>query len=74
METTVVLHPKLDDIVRVYSKGAPEVLLQKCAIDEQLKNQLLETVVDNEMGANGIRPFAYAFKDMTLSEYEELSI
>jgi len=74
METTVVEHPQQPDTVRIYAKGAPEVLLQKCAIDEQLKSELLGTVVDNEMGANGIRPFAYACKDMTVSEYEELAI
>jgi len=26
------------------------------------------------MGANGIRPFAYAYKQMSLSEYEDLAI
>jgi P-type Ca2+ transporter type 2B len=74
MESTAILQPGDDYTVRVYSKGAPEVLLQKCNMNAAQRAQLLRDVVDNEMGANGIRPFAYAYKDLTLSEYEDLAI
>lgn len=74
MESTAILQPGDDNTVRVYSKGAPEVLLQKCNMDESQRAQLLADVVDNEMGANGVRPFAYAYREMALGDYEDLAL
>jgi len=74
MESTAILQPGDDNTVRVYSKGAPEVLLQKCNMNTAQRAQLLKDVVDNEMGANGIRPFAYAYKEMSLGDFEDLAL
>lgn len=74
METTAILQPGDDGTVRIYAKGAPEILLQKCNMDESERANLLSDVVDNQMGANGIRPFAYAYKEMSLEDYEDLAL
>lgn len=69
IETTVVQHPEDEDLYRVYSKGAPEVLLTKCNIDEDERERILSEVVDGEFGKNGLRPFAYASKQLSKEEF-----
>jgi len=73
MESTAVQNNE-EGTVRVYSKGAPEILLQKCAIDEEEKNRILADVVDNDFGVNGVRPFAYAFREFSISDFEDLAL
>ena len=71
METTVV---RLEDgTVRVFSKGAPEELFKKCNMDEGERAQILDETVDKEFGMNGLRPFAFAFKDMSEDDFNALS-
>lgn len=71
MESTVV---RLQDgTIRVFAKGAPEELLKKCSLGEEERTQLLDEVVDKEFGMNGLRPFAFATKDIDEAEFEALS-
>jgi Ca2+-transporting ATPase len=71
MESTAIEYED-EGVVRVFSKGAPEVLLLKCAIDSSEQQELLQ-VTNNKLGANGIRPFAYAFKEYRTEDFNELA-
>lgn len=74
MESTAIVQPGDDGTVRIYAKGAPEVLLQKCTLDQSQRASLLADVVDNQLGSNGMRPFAYAYKEMSLGDFEDLAL
>ena len=72
-----VRHPDLVDTVRVYLKGAPEFIINKCTrtfgldgnkaplTDFQL-NYILSDIVSKEFTIKGYRSLAFAYKDMTV--------
>jgi Ca2+-transporting ATPase len=67
MESTAIEYED-EGIVRVFSKGAPEIIIAKCAISNEEQQELLQ-VTNNKLGANGIRPFAYAFKEYDTEDF-----
>ncbi len=81
LSTTVLRMP--ENKVRVYTKGAPEFIIPMCTSYFDLKastQKLTETqkqVLLNEfcvelIAQEGEKPIAFAFRDMTLEEYEKL--
>lgn len=78
-----VRHPDMDDIVRIYVKGAPEKIIDKCtktyAVDgtrahletDQL-NYIKNDIVTQKFAMEGYRAITFAFKDMNIDEFESL--
>lgn len=78
-----VRHPDQDDLVRVFVKGAPEYIIQKCSStigidggviplqDEQF-NYIMSDVISKEFTIKGLRVLAFAFKDMHYDEFQAL--
>lgn len=90
-----VQHPGLDDTVRVYVKGAPEVVLQSCSnhyispnksalpdgdeyqvaqkvpLDENSRQKILGTIMENEMAQNALRAIAFSYCDMSINEFNQ---
>ena len=76
-------HPDLEDTVRVYLKGAPELIINKCTrtfgldgnnaplTDWQL-NYILNDIVSKEFTTKGYRAMAFAYKDMNIEEFQNL--
>ena len=73
----------MDDIVRVYVKGAPEYIVHKCTrtfgvdgnkipmSDDQL-NYILSNIISKEFTTKGFRTLAFAYKDMSNEEFQTL--
>jgi len=72
----------VEDIVRVYIKGAPEYVIPFCNktldytaevkdFDDNDVASILNEVVRNEMACQGLKPLSYAFKEMHVTELEE---
>lgn len=71
------------EVVRVYVKGAPEYLIRKCTkvlsedgsptnmTDEDIQT-LLNNVLYTEYTSKGYRGLGFAYKDYTLSDFEDL--
>lgn len=71
------------DIVRIYIKGAPEFVVNKCVktfkvdgdkthMDDEQLNYILSTIVYDTYTSKGLRAMAFAYKDMTCEEFEAL--
>ena len=69
--------------VRIVVKGAPEKVLQFCTkqinyegqeeyLDESRKERLLEEDIIGQFAKNGLRTFAYAYKDLNSDTWEDL--
>ena len=73
----------MEDVVRIYIKGAPEFILPKCVTtfgvdgnkqpmsDEQL-DYTLNSVISKEFTTKGYRALAFAYKDMSYDEFQSL--
>ncbi len=72
------------DIVRVYVKGAPEVIINKCVktfevdgskthLTDEQQNYIYEDVIYQQFTSKGLRTLAFAYKDMTIEEFSDLS-
>jgi len=73
-----VQHPGMEDTVRVYIKGAPELVLENCAscFDERnqkkafdgntSKEYVLDNIMKQTMTSKGFRAIAFSFKDYAL--------
>lgn len=79
--TVALRHPDLEDVVRVYVKGAPEYIAHKCtstvgpdgrrtALDEEQLNYILKDVLFTEYTSKGYRALAFAYKDLSIEEFE----
>lgn len=80
-----VQHPGMEDTVRVYIKGAPELVLENCAscFDERnqkkafdgntSKEYVLDNIMKQTMTSKGFRAIAFSFKDYALSDFQSLS-
>jgi magnesium-transporting ATPase (P-type) len=75
-------HPDLEDTVRVYVKGAPEYVINKCqytldqdgkriALDEEQLNHILKDVI-LDFTTKGLRTIAFAYKDLSTEEFNDL--
>lgn len=82
IETVAVINPDSENKVRVIVKGAPEIIFSKCTSfhdtdgseatlgdDERryMKDDIFEVLCDQ-----GLRCFAYAYKDIERSEFDEI--
>ena len=73
----------MDDIVRVYVKGAPEFVINKCIRtfnvdgkkipmnDDQL-NYIISDITSKKFTTQGYRCLAFAYKDYQIAEFENL--
>ena len=68
--------------VRVYLKGAPEVVLALCnqtlgqdlqprLVDERHWDSVLEGPISEEMAREGLKVLSYAFKDMSVEDFNQ---
>ncbi len=75
--TSVIKHPTIPKTIRIYIKGAPEVILSECKtlfnkegkisrISEHDKRILLHDYVIEGIAKKGYKPIAMAFKDMSM--------
>lgn len=83
---TLVVHNMGDDSVRVIIKGAPEYVMPMCTamlngnceaedFDEEKKQDYLskiEEVVEEQEKDIFLKPITYAYKDMSLNDFEML--
>ena len=76
-------HPDLEDTVRVYVKGAPEYVLNKCqytigedgrrvALEDEQLNHILKDVIYEDFTTKGLRTIAFAYKDLSTEEFNDL--
>lgn len=72
------------ELVRIYVKGAPEVVIPACSqtLNHQVKPKpftnedqqaILENVVNHEMAEQGLKVLSFAFKEIRLADLNELS-
>jgi magnesium-transporting ATPase (P-type) len=70
------------DIVRVYVKGAPELIIGKCTktfdvngqrinFTDEEQNYIYTSVIYENFTSKGYRTLAFAYKDMTLDEFND---
>jgi magnesium-transporting ATPase (P-type) len=76
-------HPDNEELVRIYVKGAPEAIVSKCVktfdidgskimmSDEQL-GYILQNIVSEQFTSKGLRTLAFAYKDMSFQEFNNL--
>lgn len=72
-----------EPIVRIFVKGAPEIVLPKCtkkfdptgkpeACSEEDHKYVLETYMKDALCKKGLRCIAFGYKDMPLSDFDQL--
>jgi Ca2+-transporting ATPase len=82
---TAVRHPDNDNIVRVYVKGAPEIIVSKCSrtfdiegkiapLQDLETNYILNDILIQKFTTVGFRTLAFAYKDFSYEEFEELKL
>ena len=80
---TAVRHPTIDNLVRVYVKGAPEIVLDLCEsyfdkdgntkdLGKTQKDNILNNIVTNTFAKKAYRTLLIAYVDLTIQEYEIL--
>lgn len=80
---TAVRLPENENIVRVYVKGAPEIIVSKCArtfdiegkiapLQDSETNYILNDILIQKFTTVGFRTLAFAYKDFTLEEFQDL--
>lgn len=77
-----VEHPNLHETVRVYTKGAPEVVFASCTEEfsetgekipmEEGRVAEVQQKVNASMSAKAQRALAFAYKDMHVEDFEQL--
>lgn len=80
---TAVRHPDKEDLIRIYIKGAPELIVHKCTrtydvdgktipmSNEQL-NYIMQDILHQKFTTKGFRTLAFAYKDISIEEFERL--
>lgn len=80
---TALRHPDHDDFVRVFMKGAPEIVVSKCSrtyhidgkvipLDDTQANYILNDILIQKFTTAGYRTLAFAYKDMSLEDFQQL--
>ena len=80
---TAVRHPDHDDFVRVYMKGAPEVVVAKCTrtyhidgkvipLDDIQSTYILNDILIQKFTTAGYRTLAFGYKDIALDDFNSL--
>jgi P-type Ca2+ transporter type 2C len=59
---------KKDDKVIVYTKGAPEIVLEHCQMSDLEKKKILE--INQGLSDQALRNLGFAYKELTASEFE----
>jgi magnesium-transporting ATPase (P-type) len=77
-------HPEIQNTVRVYVKGAPEIVIENCIryndgnnnalpIDQQNRDYVINQMMRDQMTTKGFRTMAFSYKDYDKDEFEGLS-
>lgn len=72
----------MEDTIRIFIKGAPEVVLNQCTetfdsngdkieLDDDIKKEIKKQM-KKEMTTQGFRTLGFSYKDMTVDEYESI--
>ena len=80
---TAVRHPDQEDLIRIYIKGAPEIIVSRCTRTFDLEGdsqtlkdgeieKIYQEVLHDSITTKGFRGLAIAFKDLTIEEFENL--
>lgn len=78
-----VRHPDMNDIVRVYVKGAPEYIMDKCTrthhvdgsrahMDIEQLNYIKSDIISKQFTSQGYRAIVFAYKDLNIADFEKL--
>ena len=78
-----VEHPGMEDIVRVYVKGAPEIIISNCeshldernqrkTFDVQDKQYCHDNILKQTMTTKGFRTIGFSYKDYSKADFESL--
>jgi Ca2+-transporting ATPase len=76
-------HPLYQDLIRVYVKGAPEMIVGKCtktydvdgrtaAMSPDQYNYIMNDIIHQKFTTQGLRAIAFAYKDFTVNDFELL--
>ena len=71
------------DMIRIFVKGAPEQIVinsnstydesgEVISIDDEQQNAILTNIVDNEFASKALRCMAFAYRDYSIEEFEQL--
>jgi len=80
---TAVRHPDDSNKIRVFLKGAPEIVMEHCTkyvnaegeqveLSQDKKQDVLENVVNEKFAKHAFRTLLIAFTDLTVSQYDDL--
>ncbi len=80
---TAIRHPDDQSKVRIYLKGAPEIVMDYCSsyvnddgeasnLNQEKKVDILQNVVTEKFAKNARRTLLIAYSDMTVEQYEQL--
>jgi magnesium-transporting ATPase (P-type) len=78
-----IRHPDINDIVRIYVKGAPEYIIDKCTrthnvdgsrahMDNEQLNYIKNDIITKQFTSQGYRAIAFAYKDLNVADFEKL--
>jgi magnesium-transporting ATPase (P-type) len=73
----------MDDIVRIYVKGAPEIVVFKCTktisqnggvspLEDDEQTYIINQIMNEKYAKNGNRCMCFAYKDMNTEDFENL--
>lgn len=82
-QLTAIRHPEIEDTIRVFVKGAPEVILRSCTsyfdqdgnkvpMDESHGEMILNDIFHEQIARKGLRGIAFAFRDVSEDEWAEI--
>jgi Ca2+ transporting ATPase len=80
---TAVRHPDLPNTIRVFVKGAPEIVMEycqyyfdkdgnRCELTNSKKEYILHEIVTNTFAKKAYRTILIAYTDVTTSQYESM--
>lgn len=78
-----IAHEDNENLIRIYIKGAPEVIVPKChehldkhgeksGFDENEKHNVLVEIMQKKMTTLAMRPIAFSYVDVSIHEFNEL--
>ena len=80
MSGIAIKHPNLQDVVRVYFKGAPEEIVSHCGywfdaeggVETINKKYVLEDTMESRMCKDGHRVIAFSYADLETDTFESI--
>lgn len=81
-QVIAVRHPEMDGVVRIYVKGAPEYIIDKCtrtfqvdgqrnSMDPEELHYIKHTILSEQFTKQGQRAIMFAYKDIDLHKFNE---